>query len=667
MDSLLNLAASHPQAALLAILLVACAESLAIVGTLVPAALVMFAAGSLVGAGVLNVWATLAAAATGAIVGDGLSYELGRGQQDRIRRWPLFQRHQSTVARGEDFIGRHGGKSILLARFTGPLRAFVPLLAGFSRMPRTHFYAANLISALLWAPAHILPGVLFGASLQMAHAVSGRLAAILAILVLLVWLVAWLVPKVLRFALPRIVRLRDFAVLRAGSRQGRISRWTLALLDPKQPESKALLLATVLLLAGGWLFVSILRDVVMHDSLVQVDLSVFHFLQALRTTPVDRFMVTVTEIGSAGVMVPLALAVAAWLVWRGYRRTAGYWIGVVAFGEVMVQLLKFTLGRPRPLDLYAGVERFSFPSGHAAAATVMLSFLAFLLCRQQTLRVRAAIAAGAACAVLLIAISRLYLGAHWLSDVLGSMGLGLAWVALVAFGYTERRVDREFAPRGLMLVVLSCFVVFGAVWTTRSGSADLARYGATVPAASMTQDDWLDRGWQRLPANRFEIAGDPEEPLDLQWADDDATLQARLARAGWRPAPPWTVRGALTWLAPATDLQQLPVLPRFDRGSAARLLFQRESEGDPAARDVLRLWRAGFDLQPTAGQPAVPLWYGTVYRETRRDQGRLAGTGVRQEVLAPARIASRIAIDGTAQLRARGGGLAQVLVIPPLR
>ena len=82
---------------------------------------------------------------------------------------------------------------------------------------------------------------------------------------------------------------------------------TLALLDPARPNSHALLLGTVLLLAAGWLFLGVVEDVLSRDTLVQVDLAVFHFLQQLRTASGDRLMIVVTEMGSVGVLLPLAM------------------------------------------------------------------------------------------------------------------------------------------------------------------------------------------------------------------------------------------------------------------------------------------------------------------------------------------------------------------------
>ena len=171
---------------------VACAESLAMVGAVVPAAIVMFAAGALIGTGALDLWTTLAAAVGGAVLGDGLSYELGRSREASHpglaavpALWPADRAGRSVPAgprRQEHPAGA----------FVAPVRAFVPLLAGFGRMPRTRFYSVNVASALLWAPVHILPGVLFGASLHVAEAVSGRLALIVLLLAALAWGVVWL-------------------------------------------------------------------------------------------------------------------------------------------------------------------------------------------------------------------------------------------------------------------------------------------------------------------------------------------------------------------------------------------------------------------------------------------------------------------------------------------
>jgi undecaprenyl-diphosphatase len=141
---------------------IALAESLAIVGVLVPGVVILFGAGTLIGAGILDFWTMCAWAIAGAIIGDGLSFWLGHHFEYLTERWRWFRLHPDHLQRGVDFFRKYGDLSIALGRFFGPIRAIVPLVAGLMRMPPKRFYIANVLSALVWAPAYLLPGMLLG-------------------------------------------------------------------------------------------------------------------------------------------------------------------------------------------------------------------------------------------------------------------------------------------------------------------------------------------------------------------------------------------------------------------------------------------------------------------------------------------------------------------------
>ena len=138
------------------------AESLAIVGVLVPGVIILFGAGTLIGAGILDFWTMCAWAIAGAIIGDGLSFWLGHHFEYLTARWRWFRLHPDHLQRGIDFFRKYGDLSIALGRFFGPIRAIVPLVAGLMRMSPKRFYVANVLSALVWAPAYLLPGMLLG-------------------------------------------------------------------------------------------------------------------------------------------------------------------------------------------------------------------------------------------------------------------------------------------------------------------------------------------------------------------------------------------------------------------------------------------------------------------------------------------------------------------------
>jgi membrane protein DedA with SNARE-associated domain/membrane-associated phospholipid phosphatase len=632
---------AHPHIVLLTVFLVAFLESVAIIGTVVPAAIVMFTAGALIGTGALDLWTTLGIATLGAIAGDGLSYELGRAHSGRIKTWRIVRRHADAVARAEQFIHRHGGKSILLARFLGPVRATVPLVAGIAGLPRAKFYLVNVASAVLWAAAHILPGVLFGASMRVAEAVTARLAVVLVIIAALLWFVIWLVRVGAGIMLPKLRSLRDRVLQWATARQSLPARMIIYFFDPDRPESQVLLLLALLLLASAWSFFSILEDVVGRDELVQADLAIFNFFQSLRTSTVDHIMVAITGMGGVTVLLPLAIVVLVWLLIRRCWHTAGYWLAAVGSYEIFVQFLKYTLARGRPTQLYGNraIEQFSFPSGHATSSMVIYGFLAFLLSRKQPLNVRVAIMAITGVVVALIGFSRVYLGAHWLSDVLAGFALGLAWIALLAMVYTHHGVNDDLQPKKLMLVVALTLLICGAWYMKHQFPSDLARYKAEADEQIMPVEQWIAAGWKELPLQRVELTGDVEEPFTVQWADSAVGISRSLAGAGWQTAPDWSLQTALLWLIPDVPVNNLPVLPKFNQGSSSKLAFIYVDPGQPKARTVLRLWRSHLYVSNQTGRQAVPIWYGALYREEFKRPLHLITVGVTTDLsLSPAKL-----------------------------
>jgi membrane protein DedA with SNARE-associated domain len=127
------------------------AESLAFISLLIPAWAALVGIGAIISASGLSFWPILIAGALGAALGDWLSYWVGLKLEDRVyHMWPLSQ-HPNLIPAGEAFIRKWGTAAILIARFSGPLRASVPIVAGVFAMPYWRFQIANFSSAFLWA------------------------------------------------------------------------------------------------------------------------------------------------------------------------------------------------------------------------------------------------------------------------------------------------------------------------------------------------------------------------------------------------------------------------------------------------------------------------------------------------------------------------------------
>lgn len=137
-------------------------ESLVLVGLFVPAIATMVAVGGLIGAGVIDPAPVIVCALIGAILGDWLSYHLGRSFGASIYRHPWLRSHRLAFARARLFFRRFGFVSVLLGRFLGPVRSTVPVVAGVLKMPQVSFQTANVVSAFLWVPALLAPGYFAG-------------------------------------------------------------------------------------------------------------------------------------------------------------------------------------------------------------------------------------------------------------------------------------------------------------------------------------------------------------------------------------------------------------------------------------------------------------------------------------------------------------------------
>jgi undecaprenyl-diphosphatase len=212
-----------------------------------------------------------------------------------------------------------------------------------------------------------------------------------------------------------------------------IQRFVAARLTPEGELGLHLTVGIALLLLAGWLFGELAEDVVTGARITVLDVQLAHWFHSHATPGFTRAMLVVTHCNGilGGSLMGIALAVWFW------RRHARYWLIVLLIaapgGVVLNGVMKHIFQRARPHfdDPLLSLDTYSFPSGHTASATVFYGVLAcYLIRRLHTWPARSAVAVAACAAVLLVALSRMYLGAHYLSDVLAAMAEGAAWLAI---------------------------------------------------------------------------------------------------------------------------------------------------------------------------------------------------------------------------------------------
>lgn len=212
--------------------------------------------------------------------------------------------------------------------------------------------------------------------------------------------------------------------------------------------SWAIYLVLIMLIVTVWVFGAIAEDVFTNDPLTVVDARFSAWLQNHPVHMLTRFLLLITQLHSLLGVTVMTLAVSAYL-WIKRLRIWVLTLMLAMFGGMLLNLLLkhvFVRERPHFDNPLLVLTTYSFPSGHTVMATVFYGTLcALVVSRTRRWLWRMLAIAAAAFLVLLVGFSRIYLGAHYLSDVLAAIAEGLAWLAfcLISIEKLKRRRKRK--------------------------------------------------------------------------------------------------------------------------------------------------------------------------------------------------------------------------------
>ena len=419
-------------------------EASAFVGFVFPGEIAVILGGVVSSQGRIPLWSVIAAAVVGAIVGDSVGYLVGRRWgtnllHGTLGRLPVIRNDlDKHLESAQAYVRRRKGSAVFFGRFTAALRVLVPGLAGMSGVHYPSFLAYNVAGGLLWGTGFAVLGYLAGANYHHVEKIASRVGLVLLALIV----VSLVAARLLRRLAARSPGLEAFLDELAASpplawmrrRFPRQVAWGRHRLDPRSPRGFWLTFAV----AGGafsaWAFGALTQDVVGHDEAALVDPRVSAWVVAHRTDSLTSVVRLVTWLGSTAVVVPAALIVGFFFFVRHRRWQPFALLAAAVAGAVgLYDIVKPLVDRPRPpsaiwIGHYSGS---AFPSGHATQSIAFYATLAVVLGIGRSLRAKAVLWSSATVVAVAVGASRLYLGAHWTTDVLGGYALGATWVAVV--------------------------------------------------------------------------------------------------------------------------------------------------------------------------------------------------------------------------------------------
>ncbi len=599
------------------VLFVAVAESLAFIGLIIPGTFFIILVGFLAASGVLDLGDLIWFAAAGAILGDGISFYLGRQgiglfkKESRIFRLDYLEK-------GERFFRQYGGKSVFLGRFIGPIRPVIPFVAGILKMRRRDFFLYNIASAFLWAPGCLLLGYFFGGIWKTIVLWSTRAELFLLVIFIIIGvfsLVKWLVMKKgKRFFL--LVRSLGASIRHAFIENEEVKHIIARhpsffhfLKNRFQRGEVTGLPLTLGVTVGGYLLFSlfgIIESILQSGMVVEIDVRVENLLFMFRN---PFFLSLFTWISIAGKWYVLAVFSFLFSIFLWYWRKKKYivllWVTLLG-SQALVTISKLAVHRARPELAFYLEDSFSFPSGHATVSMAFYGFLVYVTWKTiKSWNRKVNISFLGFVIIFFIGFSRLYLGVHYVSDVLGGYILGLLWIIfsvhatswILCLKKKEKEIGEEAKVTkvfwGLFGIAAVSFAIFGSVYQPLAREVKPREMLLTVG-----HDPLEIFSEQRLSRYSEKLSGLPQAPISfILQAENDETLVNIFQESGWYIADDPTAQSLLQ-IASSVILNKsyptAPMTPSFWNSQVHDFGFEKPTDKDSVrARHHARFWKTG--------------------------------------------------------------------------
>lgn len=596
---------THPQAALFITFLIAMMESFAIIGSIIPGSVTMTAIGILAGSGILRIDLTLLAATLGAIAGDGVSYLLGFFYSERLRSlWP-FSRYPTLLAYGLAYFEKHGGKSVLIGRFVGPLRSIIPVIAGMMHMPQWRFFITNILSGIGWALLYVTPGILIGAA---SHELSPERATRLILLILFILIGLWIASLGIKSVLSRTLNWLQSLFHRT---------WSMALTKPyfhrlvrcvtpndeKDHASTANLCLLLVLSTSIFLFLLYLQ---LYGQTLILDFNepIHLFLQSVRTRAFDLFFAISAQLVSPISFMSLFVSMCFYMIYKQDIKGLFQWLGLGAFSALFLFYTQQHVPSFGPSGILEPKPEHAFPSTELFYSTSY--FLSLILHSRHTFPSlgRALFSFILFFSLILGILSILYLGDNWCDNSIAALFSGSSFALSYWLIYRKTHPRERIAfPSWVGICILACATTLSCFLNLNPVLLSHATY---FKQHVLSESIWWNQERPILPLHSKNRLGQFNNTFNVQYVGELDTLQSALILAGWKKKQDSLFRAVLKKVD-GKHPAPIPLFPTLYLNKKPKLTLVYQSEPNMPLIQ-LQLWRSNYYLDSLN----QPIWLGSV-------------------------------------------------------
>ena len=594
---------ANPKSALFITMLISLTESLAIIGSIVPGSLTMTAIGILAGSGVMRIDLTLLAAVIGAIAGDGASYALGYIYHEQlVKMWP-FSKYPSLIFYGKQFFMKHGGKSVVIGRFIGPLRSIIPVIAGIMNMPKLLFFIANSISAVGWSILYVMPGYLVGAA---SNQLSSEGAQRLFILIIVSLLVIWIASKIIHYTISKLTKWYNENIDNICQWLSKHKNLELLFRDSKSIDG-----FTISLIIGGiaclTLALIISLFVLQNSWINNFNSSVSFFFQGIRSHYIDTTLIIINLITSPlPILCVFCIVLISSLFAKDFRLTR-FLLSLGISAILAVYLISSVIDVPNTTDLYQLYVDATFPVISLTWATALFSFIIYYLIRFYRRNVVLYLFRIILIIILCLSgVSSVYLGDNWLVSVFASYLIGLCigithWVL-----YQRKKIYQHQLTVTITLCILALCSITWVEYKIHGENLHKT-HEVELVQQHINKKQWWQQGNPVLPVYSTNRMGQEIGIFNVQYLGSLKDLETGLHSLGWTKKLSSVFYSLMIRIDGKHSDMKLPIMEQLYLNKRPELIMIY-SAPKRGYFYILRLWRSNYKVRKIH----EPLWIGNL-------------------------------------------------------